>query len=138
MNGRAFLDVARELASRGTSAHWRSASGRAYYALMLEGRDALARWGFVPPPRDNVHVFVRLRFMYTADPDLRAIGYEVEQLGRLRNKADYDLLARQFATSADADDAIARVFRALVLLDAIEADLSRRAAAIADIRSHWP
>jgi len=50
MDGRAFLGVAQEMALGRTEAHWRAAVGRAYYALMLEGRDFLQRWGFVPPP----------------------------------------------------------------------------------------
>lgn len=44
MNGRAFLEVARGLAQDATEAHWRSALGRAYYALLLEARDLLLRW----------------------------------------------------------------------------------------------
>jgi hypothetical protein len=59
MDGRAFLAVARELAAGSTAAHWRSSVGRSYYALFLEGRDLLQRWGFTPQRRDPVHSFVR-------------------------------------------------------------------------------
>ena len=38
MDGRAFLNVARRLAQEPTEADWRTAAGRAYYALMLEGK----------------------------------------------------------------------------------------------------
>jgi len=41
MDGRAFLGVARDLAPMATEAHWRAAGVCAYYALMLEARDAL-------------------------------------------------------------------------------------------------
>jgi hypothetical protein len=79
MDGRAFLVVASELAQGPTEAHWRAAAGRAYYALMLEGRDALQRWGFPIPPRDQVHAFVRLRFIFATDVDFKEVGYALER-----------------------------------------------------------
>jgi hypothetical protein len=135
MDGRAFLEVARELASGATEAHWRTAAGRAYYALMLEGRASLQRWGFVATPRENVHTFVRLRFLYAGDPDLKQVGWALDRLSQLRNEADYrPTSSGSFATAtqtnlaiSDADDAIAR-------LDQIDGDATRRAAAIASIR----
>src|SRR5438874_8968742 len=99
MEGRKFLDIAQELVQGPTEAHWPAAAGRAYYGLMLEGRDALERWGFTLPPRDQVHTFVRLRFIYSNDPDLKQVGYALEQLSKLRNKADYALaVSGPFAT----------------------------------------
>jgi hypothetical protein len=49
MNGRAWLDVARELAAGSDEAHWRSNVGRSYYALLHEALDLLRRWGFSLP-----------------------------------------------------------------------------------------
>jgi len=135
MDGRAFLGVARDLATRPSEAHWRAAAGRAYYALLLEGLASLRRWGFLPPPRENVHTFVRLRFTYATDVDLRTIGVVIDDLVRLRNLADYQLAAHvRFASSIAAIRAITDARDAIDLLDQIEADPRRRAAALASIR----
>jgi hypothetical protein len=136
MNGRAFLDSAQRLAQGSGEADWRSAAGRAYYALMLEGRDALARRGFVLPRRDQVHAFVRLRFYTPAHPDLRAIGRALEDLGHLRNQGDYELtVAGPFANATRAQNAVQQARTAIAVLDAIDHDPSRRAAAVAAIRA---
>ena len=78
MDGRALIEVSRELAAGSTKAHWRSSVGRAYYALLHEVLAALRRWGFAPPPRDKVHTFARLKFVYATDPDLKRIGLTFE------------------------------------------------------------
>jgi hypothetical protein len=138
MVGRDFLVVAREAVRGTTSAHWRDAAGRAYYALFLECREVLRGWGIAPAPRDNAHSFVRLRLTYCSDPDLHNIGLTLDRLIRLRNRADYELHAREFDTDSEARDAITRATDAIALLDAVTADAARSAAAVADIRTRWP
>ncbi|HEV3448967.1 MAG TPA: hypothetical protein VG099_30300 [Gemmataceae bacterium] len=91
MEGRAFLDVAERLVLGSTEADWRSAAGRAYYAVMLECRAALRRWGFTIPKGEQVHRFVRLRFLYASDTDLKTVAHRLEQVGLLRNQSDYEL-----------------------------------------------
>lgn len=114
MNGRTLLDVGRELAAGPTEAHWRSSVGRAYYALLHEVLGSLGHWGFALPPRDKVHTFARLKFVYASDPDLKRIGLTLEALAQLRNAADYQLgtsgpfVSPRIAVSALADCAIGR------------------------------
>ena len=135
MRGRAFLDLARELAAGATEAHWRGAAGRAYYALLLEGRDALSRWGFSPPAGQGVHAWVRLRFTYAADKELKEIGDALDFLVQVRNHADYKLApSPAFASAKKAQDAIDVAADTLARLDALEADPVRLAAAVATIR----
>ena len=93
MDGRAFLDVARELAAGSSEPHWRSSVGRSYYALLHEVLGTLQRWGFSPPARDKVHTFARLKLVYATVPDLKRIGLTLEALGRLRNAADCSTVA---------------------------------------------
>jgi hypothetical protein len=59
MRGREFLDLAGEIVGNGGERHWRGAHIHAYYALFLESRDALTRWGSPPPPAHTVHHHVR-------------------------------------------------------------------------------
>lgn len=132
MQGRAFLEVAREAAAGTTEAHWRATVILAYYALFLECRDALTRWSIAIAPHQNVHSAVRLRLMYAANADLKSIGRKLDDWCRERNQANYNLsAARKFTTDAFAHTAIREATAALALLDAIESDPVRRAAAIA-------
>jgi hypothetical protein len=134
MRGRDFLDLARELAAGATEAHWRGAAGRTYYALMLEGRDALARWGYSPPGGHGVHAWVRLRFTYAADKGFKRIGDALDSLVRVRNRADYNLaLLPMFRSAKRAHEAVQEAADALMLLDTIEADPARLAAAVASL-----
>jgi uncharacterized protein (UPF0332 family) len=139
MDGRKFLNAALVLVSRHAEEHWRTTAGRAYYALFLECRDALFHWGFSPSPRDNVHTFVRLRYSRNGDLELKIIGRALEDLGRLRNEADYSLTASgSFASDAEARKSIQRARDALALLEQITADPTREASAIAAIQAAWP
>ena len=139
MDGRAFLQLARELVRGRTEAHWRAAAGRAYYALMLECRSALQRWGFTVPGGPGTHGFVRLRYNAAGLPDLRTISYTLEDLVRLRNFADYEIPhSRAFTNDQIARNVIQQATDALALLDAIEADPARRTAAITAVQAAWP
>jgi len=139
VRGRDFLDVARLVVTGGAEPYWRSTAVDAYYAMLLECRDTLVRWGFPQPRRDTVHAWVRLRFAYANNPDLRHIGDVIDRLVRLRNQASYHLQpSREFASPTRAQDAILESTTALALLDQIDGDPTRRAAAIAAVASLPP
>jgi hypothetical protein len=139
MDGRAFLRSARHLLASPSEENWRSTVGRAYYALLHEGRATLERWGFPLPPREDVHRFVRDHFNYPADPDLKQIGKAVDWLGRLRNDVDYRLASPgRFANGSQATQAVRDAEDAIALLDTIDSDAARRTAAVAAVRAAFP
>src|SRR4051794_7351079 len=121
MDGRAFLDPARDLAAGPAEPHWRTAAGNAYYALLLECREALGRWGTPLPPHQNVHSFVRLTVLFAKDADLKRLGTTLDGLVQLRNRASYQLNpAPSFTSGAAAQRAVQDATDAIALLDAIE------------------
>lgn len=135
MRGRDFLDLAHHLVVGSTEVYWRAAAIHAYYALMLECRDVLSGWGHPVPPHQNVHAVVRLRFRYASDRDLNRISDALDWLVQLRNRAPYDLKhPKAFASSAEAQQANQKTSAALILLDSIDSDPARRAAASATLR----
>jgi hypothetical protein len=136
MDGRAFLHSAQRLLAGGNEADWRTSAGRSYYALLNEVRTALRRWGFVPPRRDQIHAWVGLRLIFSKDADLYQIGRTLENLNQLRNQADYQLeVPGLFVDLRQASLAIGSSRAAIALLDQIEADPARRAAALTAIQT---
>ncbi len=134
MKGREFLDLARDLVTGSSEVYWRAAVVHAYYALMLERRDAQVRWGLPMPPRQSVHAVVRLRFAYASDVDLKQIGDALDRLVQFRNQASYDLSSSpKFASAVKAQEAVQKATAARTSLAAIDGNAARRAAAKASI-----
>src|SRR5438128_763269 len=136
MPGREFLELARELLALAVlPRHLRAVIIHAYYAILLECRDAMARWGLPSLSRQHVHAHVRLRLIYATDPGLNEIGRKLERLGMDRNAASYDLRSLPlFSTPTGAQAAMKVAADALSLLDAIDADPIRRRGAAASIK----
>ena len=71
MRGRDFLQSSARLAIMGAEADWRTSIGRSYYAIYLECREALRRWGFMIATRSSHRdVSQRLSFPRNADLNL--------------------------------------------------------------------
>ena len=139
MDGRAFLTVAREVVRGATEAHWRTAAGRAYYALVIELRDAMTRWGLSRPIPSHVHQIVRRRVYASSDADMKQIGRWLDRLRDSRNEADYEMGALvEFATDSGTNGSISRASGALKLLDLILADIPRRDSIAAEIQAVLP
>ncbi len=103
MNGREFLRVARHLLGRSGEEYRRTNVGRAYYALFLECRDAVHRWGLLLP-RHNLHQTLRNKFARSHDATLINLSHRLDRLGQWRGQADYQLTE----TSPYADDSRTR------------------------------
>lgn len=138
MRGREFLDTARRLSAMTAEPDWRSAMSRAYYALFLECRHSLNRWGFPIPPRTS-HRDVYQHLQFPKNADLNQIARTFQNLSSKRNRADYDLTPHgMFTKATDVVAVIREAGDAVALLDALEADPARLKQAIADIRAAFP
>jgi hypothetical protein len=139
MRGREFLAVAHELAQESAEAHWRAATGRAYYALLIELRDAMTSWGLSRPAASQVHQLIYRRLFVPTDPDMKQIGIWFDRLRTARVRADYETWPlAEFATDAGAKSAVQWADDALRLYDAIAADIARRDAIAAQIKVVLP
>ena len=123
MRGRDFLDLAKELLPGTASRHWRAVVIHAYYAILLECRDAMERWGLPALTHQQVHAQVRLRLVYATDPDLKKLGRGLEFLVPYRNRASYDLRpSLDFSSSKLAQSVVQDATSLLAILDSIDND----------------
>ena len=138
MTGRDFVNTADHLSTRTAESDWRSAVSRAYYAVYLECREAMRRWGLTISVRGS-HRDVGQRLSAPANADLNLIARTFDHLASLRNKADYELATiPAFASAVKAKAAVSDARKAIALLDALEADPARLKQAIDDIRKAFP
>lgn len=139
MKPREFVTAAQDAVRGTTEVHWRTAIGRAYYPLVLELRDAFTRWGLSTPGRASIHELTSRRAFANSDGDMKQIGRWLEQLRKNRGHSDYEMQPRPaFASNAEALSSIRLTTDALVLLDAIDADVPRRRAVFAEIHKVLP
>jgi hypothetical protein len=139
MDGRTFLDAARHLLAADTEPTRRAMAAPLYYAALHEARVALDRWGFVPAPGEDLDKFVLERFDCGPHYDLIRVVDVLERLDHFYEEAFQQVSS--VGTFADNQRATHMLYLAEVgidLLDQIEADPARRAAAVAAIRAAFP
>jgi len=91
MNPRDILDVADELCTGLTEAHWRAGGSRAYFAAFHVARRLLRNARFEVPRGDQAHAYLWLRLSNCGHPDVVEAGGRLNDLRKMRNWADYDL-----------------------------------------------
>lgn len=119
MNGRAFLDFARELASNEEEGRRRTAVSRAYYGAYHITRELVRNCGVIVPKHD-VHVKLQWCLQQIGErvdrKNLTNAGRKLGDLRTERNKADYDLDDGAIAKPANVIKAIRHAER---IVDAI-------------------
>lgn len=90
MNWRDFLRLASRMAADSTEADWRTAVSRAYYAAFHVARRLAADLRFTVPRADRAHQYLVFRLSNSGTAVVEQAGRELENLRRLRNRADYD------------------------------------------------
>ena len=90
MDPRHFLALADGLVKQKGPAEFRSAVGRAYYAVYNVGWQFLARMG-IPKAKAESHVHLQRRLLNSGDMDFIQIACDLGDLHRRRNLADYDM-----------------------------------------------
>jgi len=101
-----YYQLSRELAGLATGvstqeAKMRSAISRAYYAAFCKARDYLLQTypEEVLPQGSDIHYYVPRRFESSSDKMRRDIGEHLRILRTYRNRADYDGVVRDLATT---------------------------------------
>jgi hypothetical protein len=98
----------------------------------------LRRWGFAIATRGS-HRDVGQRLSVPVHPDLALLSGTFHFLSAKRNKADYDLSPDVlFSTATAAIKAVTEARDRIALLDAFEANPTRRSAIVAAIRVAFP
>ena len=100
MQGRDFLDVAKNLARSQYEASLRSAISRAYYALLNSVVQFLPQLGFHVGQGPGKHGEVHHRLFNSGLEPMVEFSKILDELRRRRNDADYNMASGQFQNQA--------------------------------------
>jgi uncharacterized protein (UPF0332 family) len=90
MNGPDFLPLAARLAAEPTEPEWRTAAGRAYYAVFHVARQLLEDVGFRTPRADRAHAYLWMRLNNCGNARVEGAAADLQTMRYHRNHADYD------------------------------------------------
>lgn len=107
MNGPDFLPLAARLAAGHAEPEWRTATGRAYYAVFHVARQLLEDLGFRTPRADRAHAYLWMRLNNCGDAGVENAAADLQTMRRHRNHADYDLHIPLKQTVATGDARLA-------------------------------
>lgn len=116
MNFRDFLPLADKLAKGATEAEWRTACSRGYYSAFHVARQLLHDLGFRVPQADRAHGYLWLRLSNSVVVEVQEAGRKLNELRRLRNRADYE--ERRRINQADAITSVRLAEEVIQALDA--------------------
>ncbi len=126
MTGQEFIDVAGQLASATTAkcpeGRHRSAVSRAYYGAFHLTVEFLAEFGKRIPANHTGHeAAYRMLFATQVDSAVEA-ARTLNDLRGVRNRADYNLSAREFNTAINAQEKVQMAISLRANLDACRAE----------------
>lgn len=90
MDFRDYLTLANNLLNEPSEAAWRSAVSRAYYAAFHVAGQLLEDLNFRIPQADRAHAYLWMRHTNSGSTDVNDAGWDLKDLRRERNRADYE------------------------------------------------
>ena len=114
MNGKEFLDGAKNLARSQFEASLRSAISRAYYALLNVAIQFLTELGFSVEHGPGAHGQAYRRLFNCGVEPMNKFARTLDELRTLRNQADYNMKSTDFKDQATS---VLRVAKAATAID---------------------
>jgi uncharacterized protein (UPF0332 family) len=136
MEPRDFLTLAEKLVldKHAAAAHFRSASGRAYYAAFHQVSKVLGDLGFPPAESAKGHFQAVQLLQRSGDEELETAGGLLGDLYTLRRRADYELQRTDVEKLSSAQKAVETALSIFQDLDSFLADRSRESALTACLK----
>jgi uncharacterized protein (UPF0332 family) len=117
-----FMALAAELIDGGNEARFRTAVGRAYYGAFHSAKELLAAAGVVLPATAEAHRKIQLCFKESGIDAARQSGERLEVLRGRRNRADYDLGARDFRQRPTAESVLHVAQNVVAAIETLRSD----------------
>lgn len=124
MTGLDFINLAIKLSNSRVEAELRTAVSRAYYGAFHVAKELLEQCGIGLPRGVSPHDKVCFCLSNSADEDARRAGDKLNNLRRIRNDADYELAADQFASQRNVQRQVRNATEIVTAIDSCTLKLS--------------